>query len=215
MPDLVPSQRLRARLLEAFTPIAGREGWTEAALSAAAREAGLSEGEKALAAPQGVRDMAEAFAARADAAMEAALAGTNLTRIRERVRAGIWARLEAQATHRDAVAALTRWLARPTRAPLAAQLAWKTADALWRALGDSSTDENYYSKRAILTGVLGSVYARWLTDAAPYAKTADFLDARIANVMQIETLKARARPHLARVLDAAAGIAARARYPEK
>ncbi|MGE0046486.1 MAG: COQ9 family protein, partial [Hyphomonadaceae bacterium] len=64
-----PTERFRAQLLEAFPAKAAELGWTEAALRAAAEEAGLSEGQGMMAAPRGVIDLADAFAARADETM--------------------------------------------------------------------------------------------------------------------------------------------------
>ena len=43
-----PSERFRARILEAFPAHAAREGWTETAFKAAVAEAGLSEEERQL-----------------------------------------------------------------------------------------------------------------------------------------------------------------------
>ena len=60
-----PSARFRARILEAFPAHAAQLGWTDAALRAAVAEAGLSEGEAALACPKGVFDLFDAFAERA------------------------------------------------------------------------------------------------------------------------------------------------------
>jgi chemotaxis protein methyltransferase CheR len=51
-------------------------------------------------------------------------------------------------------AAVRRWagfLALPFNLPLALRLLWESADALWRWAGDTATDENHYSKRAILS----------------------------------------------------------------
>ena len=107
---------------------------------------------------------------------------------------------------------MTRALARPDRAPEAARILWRTADRIWRALGDTSTDENFYTTRAILSGVLASTYARWFTDNTPdHAETWTFLDARIENVMQFEKFKARLKPISERVQEAV-GVAARFRY---
>ncbi|HRK64926.1 MAG TPA: COQ9 family protein, partial [Terricaulis sp.] len=106
-----------------------------------------------------------------------------------------------------------RALTRPDRAPEAARLLWRTADKIWRALGDKSTDGNFYSKRAILSGVLASTYARWFSDdSADHEATWAFLDQRIENVMQFEKFKARLKP-LGEVAQSAVGIAARLRYP--
>jgi len=209
-----PSERLRARLLDAFPAEAERLGWTQDAFLAAAKAAGLSEGEARLACPNGAADLWDAFAARADALMLERLGELDLPslRIRDKVRAAVRARLEAQAPYKEAARAMTRALARPDRAPEAARLLWRTADLIWRALGDTSTDGNYYSKRTILSGVLASTYARWFSDADPdSAATWDFLDARIENVMQFEKFKARFRS----AGDwgyAALGLASRMRY---
>jgi ubiquinone biosynthesis protein COQ9 len=209
-----PSDRLRERLLDAFIPLAAEQGWTDAALAAAAQAAGLSEGEALLACPNGAEDLMSAFAARADDAMLAALARLDLTkmRIRDKVTAAVRARLEAQIPYKETARALTRALARPDRAPLAARLVWRTADLIWRALGDMSTDGNFYSKRAILSGVLASTYARWFADKTPdSAETWAFLDGRIENVMQFEKFKARLKP-VGEAAEAAIGLAARFRY---
>ena len=209
-----PSDRFRARILEAFSAHAAREGWTDAAYKAAVAEAGLSEGEAALACPKGVFDLSDAFAARADGAMLEALAGLDLDamKYRQRVRAAVQVRLEAQQPYKAAARAMTRALANPLRATEAARLLWRTADQIWRALGDTSTDENFYSKRAILSGVLASTYARWFSDESEDNEaTWAFLDARIENVMQFEKLKARLKP-VSKGVQSAVGVAARFRY---
>ena len=89
---------------------------------------------------------------------------------------------------------------------------WRTADRIWQALGDTSTDENYYSKRAILSGVLASTYAKWLSDESPdNEETWAFLNARIENVMQFEKFKAQLKP-ISEGVQSAVGVAARFRY---
>jgi ubiquinone biosynthesis protein COQ9 len=209
-----PSARFRARILEAFPAHAARLGWTAAAFKAACEEVQLSEGEAALACPKGANDLFEAFAARADDAMLEALADLDLPRmrIREKVRAAVQLRLEAQVPYKEAARAMTRVLARPDRAPIAARLLWRTADQIWRALGDTSTDENYYSKRGILSGVLASTYARWFSDdSADHEATWAFLDARMENVMQFEKFKAQLKP-ISEGVQTAVGVAARFRY---
>jgi len=209
-----PSARFRARILEAFPAHAARMGWTDAALKAACEDVQLSEGEAALACPLGALDLIDAFADRADQAMLEALAELDLPsmRIRDKVKAAVQLRLEAQAPYKQAARAMTRALANPLRAPEASRILWRTADRIWRALGDASTDENYYTKRAILMGVLASTYARWFADdTQDHTETWAFLDARIENVMQFEKFKARLKPLSERVQEAV-GVAARLRY---
>ncbi|MGE0828412.1 MAG: COQ9 family protein [Hyphomonadaceae bacterium] len=208
-----PSEVFRERLLAEMPAIAAEAGWTDAAFAKAAEAAGLSEGEAMLAAPRGALDLMDAFAARADEAMLTALEELDLgaMKVRARVRAAVSARLMAQRDYKEAARAMTRALAlRPAEA---ARILWRTADLIWRALGDASTDGNYYSKRAILSGVLGATYARWFADDDPNAEaTFAFLDARIENIMQFERFKAKRIAPLGALAEEAAGIAARMRY---
>ena len=58
---VTPSRKLRRRWLDALLPEVAFDGWTEAAAERAANEAGLDEGERALAAPRGVIDLIDGF----------------------------------------------------------------------------------------------------------------------------------------------------------
>ena len=63
---------------------------------------------------------------------------------------------------------------------------------MWRAAGDTSTDFNFYSKRAILAGVYSATLLRWFNDSGEdEAATWAFLSDRIENVMQFEKFKAK------------------------
>ncbi|MBI1185870.1 MAG: COQ9 family protein [Alphaproteobacteria bacterium] len=208
-----PSDRFRDQLLDAIAPIAAEMGWTDRAVEAAAETAGLAKGEAMLAAPRGAIDLMDAFAARADEMMLAELGALDLAsmRVREKVRAAVAARLRAQFPFKPAAKAMSRALAgRPQEA---ARMLWRTADRIWRALNDPSTDGNYYSKRAILAGVLASTYARWFADESADAQaTFAFLDARIENVMQFEKFKAKRLRPLGDLAENAVGLVARMRY---
>src|SRR3569833_578049 len=83
------------------------------------------------------------------------------------------------------------FLMMPAYAALGMILVYQMVDAMWRAAGDTSTDFNFYTKRAILAGVYSTTLMRWFTDkTADEAETRAFLDARIGNVMQFEKFKA-------------------------
>jgi ubiquinone biosynthesis protein COQ9 len=84
-----------------------------------------------------------------------------------------------------------------------AKLIWGTADHIWNALGDTSRDYNWYTKRATLSAVYSSTALYWLGDDSPdHMATWAFLDRRIEDVMQIEKLKAKARnsPTISRLM---------------
>ena len=108
-----------------------------------------------------------------------------------------------------AVRRCTAWLALPLNAPLGLALLWESADALWRWAGDTATDENHYSKRAILAGVLvATVAARF---QGGEAAASERLDAEIERVMRFEKWKA-GLPKPSRTLAEAASVLGRLRY---
>jgi len=112
-------------------------------------------------------------------------------KIREKIRAIVWKRLEIMEPAREAVRSALSILAMPQNVPTALRTGWRSADVMWRIAGDTSTDYNHYTKRIMLGGVYGSTLLVWLDDQSEgWAETASFLDRRIEDVMKIEKLKA-------------------------
>jgi ubiquinone biosynthesis protein COQ9 len=191
-----PFDRERRAILTAALEHAVFEGFTPLVLQKAAAEAGVSESVLAAAFPGGVIELLEFWSNDADRAAAAALSDpeTRTLKIREKVARGVRARLDYLRPHKEASRRAAAFLALPPHAPDGVRFAWNTADAIWRALGDTSTDYNFYSKRAILSAVWTSTFARWLgDDTDDESATNDFLKARIENVMQFEKLKAKIR----------------------
>jgi ubiquinone biosynthesis protein COQ9 len=172
-----PSGLLRRRWLDELLPDVPFEGWTQAAADAAAARAGLSQGERALAAPNGVVDLIEGFFDDADARARDALAEVDMSALRvpERVKSGILAWLDALEPNREAVRRAASRGFLPWGAGPALQRTWKVADLIWTAAGDQSDDYNRYSKRGLLAAVLPSIVLHWADHPAP-----EDLDAFIA-----------------------------------
>jgi len=115
-------------------------------------------------------------------------------KIRDKIRALIWKRLEIMAPAREAVRRGLAILAMPHNLPLGMRIGWRTADLIWRIAGDTSTDFNHYTKRTMLGGVYASTLLVWLDDSSDgLSDTAAFLDRRIDDVMKIEKWKAEWR----------------------
>ena len=103
-------------------------------------------------------------------------------------------RLELLTGEREAVRRAAALFALPTHAPDGARAIWRTADTIWKALGDDSQDFAWYSKRATLSAVYSTALLYWLGDETPGASaTREFVARRIDNVMQVESVKARLR----------------------
>lgn len=193
------------------------DGFTPLSLARAAADAGRTKAELAAAFPRGPIDLVAWWSAKADAAAAAAIAAPHEPplKIREKVARALEARLAFLRPHKEAARRAAAYLALPHNAPTGARLVWETADAVWRAMGDPSTDFNFYSKRAILSGVWSTTFARWLADDSDdEAATKAFLAARIGNVMQFEKLKARVRDS-GFDPEGMFGWLAKMRYPER
>jgi len=186
---------LMSRLLEAAKPHVPFDGWSETTLRLAAQDADIAPGLVAAICPRGAVDLALAYHAEGDAAMLKRLEETDLSamRFRDRIAFAVRARLEA-VEDRELVRRGTTLFSLPNHAADGAKAIWQTCDHIWTALGDTSDDVNWYTKRATLSGVYGATVLYWLgDDSEGNVRTREFLDRRIEDVMQIEKLKARAR----------------------
>ncbi|QIE57478.1 COQ9 family protein [Pikeienuella piscinae] len=211
-------EQTRAALLEAALVHAPFDGWTDATWRAALADTGIDEATARAAAPRRGFDLAVAFHKAGDEEMKRLAAETDLSALRysERVAKLIRIRLEVAEMHREAVRRGATLFSLPMNAAEGARLIWGTADAVWSALGDTSEDFNWYSKRAILSGVYSSTLLYWLGDQSEgHERTWAFLDRRISDVMRFEKAKAQARKNpLTRVLMAGPAAAlARIRAP--
>jgi len=200
-PGIPPAEKTLDELRVALAPLlpaeAAFDGWSPVALTRAAAALGIPADRAALVFPKGGVEMIDAWFASIDEAMRQALppAALGAMKMRERIRAAVWARIVAMAPDREALRRALALLAQPQNAARGARLAWRAADAIWRLAGDSTTDFNHYSKRAILVGVYGATLLAWLDDeSAGFADTAGFLDRRIDEVMRFEKAKARLIP---------------------
>lgn len=195
------------------------DGWSDATLRAAAADAGVDPAEARALFPRGPVDLALAFHRRGDAKMAERLGAEPLDdmRYRDRVAYAVRCRLEA-AEDREAVRRGTALFALPQHAAEGSRALWQTADAIWTALGDTSDDINWYTKRATLAGVYGATVLYWLgDDSLDHQATWAFLDRRIDDVMQIEKAKARvnANPLLRTLMAGPNWMLGKVRAPSK
>ena len=202
---------LRPRLVAAMVPHVAFDGWTAASLAAGARDAGIDPDVAGLVFPGGAVAMAVAYTDLASVRMTAALAGAPPMKVRDAVTRAVRLRLEQAEGEREAVRRTVAVLAlHPT---VSARTTWATADAIWRACGDTATDFNHYSKRATLGAVYAATLLYWLADESEgRADTWAFLDRRIAGIMAFEKAKARVTAFTGRLPDVAQ-LLGRLRYP--
>ncbi|WP_299361716.1 COQ9 family protein [uncultured Paracoccus sp.] len=181
------------RLLDAALAHVPFDGMNDRALLAGARDIGMNPQVARALFPRGGAGMAAAYHRRGDARLRDRLASSAAAgRFRDRVADAIWQRL--QLSDPELVRAGAAVMALPQNGALGARLMWETADTIWSALGDTSADVNWYTKRATLASVWGAVVLYWLGDqSAGHADTRAFIDRRIDDVMQVERIKSAAR----------------------
>lgn len=212
-----PLESLRLKLALPVGENAAFDGWNGKAVDSAAAQTGIDPAQARLAFPKEQAAMVDAYVQGIDAAMEAQFTPEKIAamKVRDRIRALIWYRLEVMAPAREAVRTGLSILAMPQNVPLALRIGWRSADLMWRLAGDTATDYNHYTKRLILSGVYASTLLAWLDDQSEgWSETGAFLDRRLADVMRFEKWKASwagndlHRPSLTRFLG-------RLRYPAK
>ena len=193
------------------------DGWTDAALVSASEIDGVDPDIARLAFPGGAMDMIAAWIASVDAAMAQALPREKLAamKIRDRITALVQARLFAVAGREEALRRALAIMAMPQNLARTARLGWASADEMWRLAGDTATDYNHYTKRAILASLYAATLAVYVDDESEgKADTHAFLDRRIENVMQFEKAKAQLlRPDAERF--SVTRFLGRLRYPSR
>jgi ubiquinone biosynthesis protein COQ9 len=178
-----------ARVLAEALILAPDRGWTWAMTRAAGAAAGMSLGETELLLPNGPRDLAALFSRDCDRLALARLGDAAGLKVRERIRRGALARIDAAMAHETAARRWAGYMALPPNAPLALRLVWESADVIWRWAGDRSTDENHYTKRTLLAGILAGTLLVRLAEGEAAAER--HLDRRIEGVMTFERVKGR------------------------
>lgn len=188
-----PLREARAQVIEAALPHVVFDGWSQKTLEAAIAESGADPALAHLAFPRGGVDLALEFHRMTDERLVDELTADPALaqmKIREKIAYAVRRRLELVAERREAVRREVTLLALPVYALEGARAVWGTADRIWTAIGDTSSDYNWYTKRAILSSVYSATVLYWLGDDTPgHSATWSFLDRRIDDVMRFEKAK--------------------------
>ena len=186
-------------IIAAALPLVPFDGWTQATLKQAAVQAGYKGTDAIRVFSGGAGDAALTYLRMCDEQMVEALKAYSLDtmKIRERIALAVRIRIELYSAHKEATRRALSLLALPLYAHRALKSLYSTTDDIWHAIGDTSTDFNFYTKRLTLGAVYSTTLLHWLDDESPGAQNSwEFLARRIENVMQFEKLKARLRSAL-------------------
>ena len=185
---------LRLALAPAIADAAVFDGWSDEALVMAADQLGADIDVARLAFKDGALGMVFAWIEAVDMAMAAAFPEEVVAamKIRERIRALVQFRLDAVTGQEEALRRALAIMAMPQNVAKSTKRGWQSADLMWRLAGDTATDYNHYTKRAILASIYGATLAVFVDDTSEgKADTRAFLERRIDGVMQFEKVKAK------------------------
>lgn len=208
---------VRAALAPIIARNAGFDGWSDAAVYAAADEAGVDRDVAKLAFKDNAIDMIDAWIDSIDMELAHRLPAEKLAamKIRDRITALLATRLEIMAPDRESLRRAMAIMAMPQNLVRSAKIGWRSADRMWRLAGDTASDFNHYTKRMTLSAVYASTLSVFVNDDSDnFADARAFLDRRIDNVMQFEKVKFQAKqrqeyvPSLSRFIG-------RLRYPAR
>ena len=195
---------LLEKLVDAALPHVAFEGWSEGTFRAAVAETGTDPALARAVAPRGAVDLAAEYHRRADRQMAEAYAAADKDGLRYSEKVALLVRKRLEAVEPEVVRRGMSLFSLPQHAAEGVKLIWGTADAIWTALGDTSEDVNWYTKRMTLSGVFSATVLFWLGDTSEdHQATWEFLDRRIDDVMQIEKVKAKVReaPGMAKLME--------------
>ena len=185
-----------AQLLEATLPHVPFDGWTSVAVQNGAADLGMDQLDVKRVFSGGPTSMISFYNSRADSMLSKILSGPSLNamRVRDRVAAGVRARIEILESEKEIVRCTLSFLAMPQNLRLAMRCLHNTVDSIWRLAGDRALDWNYYSKRGLLAVVYTTTVLYWLEDVSEGStETWAFLNRRIENVMTVPKVVARCR----------------------
>lgn len=187
-------EELRVMLAPRVAAAAAFDGWSAEAAKVAAAEAGVDPEVGAYVYHGDAMEMISAWIAHVDAEMARACPADTLAGlpIRERIRRLVSVRLDAVRGNEEALRRALSIMALPRNVAHALRLGWSSADAMWRLAGDTATDYNHYTKRAILASVYAATLAVYVNDRSEdKAETHSFLGRRIEGIIRFEKAKAQ------------------------
>ena len=188
LPHLKAAESRLAHAVAGFVP---ELGLNRMSVEAGARSLGLSAGERDLTAPHGATDIAAILWREHDAVLlsEATAESLATMKIRDKIGFLLNLRLDEAAHHEKLASRLMGFFALPHHAALYHRLLWETADIIWRLAGDKALDENHYSKRMIVSGILTTAMMTRLSRGRE--AQLEQINRNIGQVMEFEKFKAK------------------------
>ncbi len=201
---ILDSSQTKEKILSEFLQLCAFEGWNDETLLKTLEKCGIATNLLPLIFENGALSLAE-FYVEFQNQNSAEIFAKNYgaaTKIRDKIRFALYARFEVEKENKIALQRLVNFYLNPNNftsfevgprpALQSLQSSFKVADFIWKNIGDSSSDFNFYTKRLTLAKIILRALKVFLEDESKdLQKTKNFIDAQIASVMQFEQRKAQ------------------------
>lgn len=187
-------QEARKKILFATLPNVAFDGWVERTLKMGAESAGYAPDMALRVFPGGAREAIRFWSNHDDCWMLNQMGKADLTAMpfREQLAKAIRLRIDVNAPYREAVRRTMSFLAMPQNYATATRNTFDAVSAIWYAVGDTSTNLNFYTKRLTLAPIYVATVLYWIDDSSgDSTETWAFLDRRIEDSTVIPRLQAR------------------------
>jgi len=184
-------ENLHVNILESSLQKVKTFGWTVEALSTGAEENGLPGIAHGMF-PDGPVELVNYFIEKCNIEMIQKLSSMNLQQVtmKERLRTILQMRLEMLLPYSSNWSQALSVMGQPQNLPKSLHGLALLIDEILHQCGDKSTDFDWYTKRALVTGIYVTTELYLLTDATRNKQdTWDYLDRRIDDFLRMSTLK--------------------------
>jgi ubiquinone biosynthesis protein COQ9 len=178
---------LRDKIVVAALPMVEQHGWSWKVVMDAADACGIQNGMEASIFPNGLVDAVAHFGDYADRLMMKKLEKipSSSLRSKDKVRVALLTRYNVLENYKPVIKATAAFWSMPTHVIQGQRILWRTADRIWNWAGDTATDYNRQTKRAMLASIIMGTSMVWITDESEdNIVTQAFLDRRLENVME-------------------------------
>lgn len=204
---ILDSTENKRKILANFLEIAAFDGWSNATLSKACELSAIDPKFLNLIFENGCLDLIEFYIEEQNnklAEKIAATAGFAGFKIREKIKFALYNLFENEKKHQLSLQRLRgfyfdlRNLSNSQYGPhpliMAFKHVGKISDFIWAAIGDKSTDFNFYTKRLTLSKIILQTFGIFIKDESHNLnKTKNFIDLQIEKVMKFEKFKAQVK----------------------
>ncbi|KAK7891203.1 hypothetical protein WMY93_023166 [Mugilogobius chulae] len=186
-------EQLQARILSAALEFVPVHGWSMEAIAAGAESLGLSSASMGMF--SGAGELVLHFISHCNSQLthtmaeeqnQIQLGQAERKKTADFLRDAVETRLRMHAPYIETWPQAMSLLLLPQNIPESLKLLSSLVDDIWYYAGDLSTDMNWYTKRAALTGIYNTTELVMVQDSSPdFQETWDFLDNRIKDVVNM------------------------------